>query len=288
MFVISVTGSRILARSPALASPCAALSGPITVTNSLNGDFATSGPTQNFTYFPVIPLITGVTSSASPITLGSPISISVLNPGVGPFGNAGVSFTFGGVGISASPNPITVGTGTTAFTSSIPTTGLTFPTQACTVGALNGTQNNPLQATVVFTNLTTGCNATAPNAITVQPPGGVVCVVPPTAAVTSPPPTCPTPNLSPASVVATHTATITITNAAGASTLTLSAPVVTATNATVTVVPNAATTVPGGGTTSYTVTVDPTAAGADGGTITFTTNDPTKQTITITVCGSAT
>jgi hypothetical protein len=39
---------------------------------------------------------------------------------------------------------------------------------------------------------------------------------------------------------------------------------------------------------NYTVTVDPTAAGPDGATITFTTNDPSKPTITITVCGNAT
>lgn len=287
--VIKVTGTQILARTTPIASPCTATTGPVVVTNIDNGDFDTSRTA--FNYIAVPPVITSVTPSSQ--LVGSNITVSVQNPGVGLLGSANVSFKVADVAAAASPQTINTGTGTQPFSVVIPS-GLTFPSVACVVGGFPGTQAGPLSASVTFTNNTTNCSATAPNAVSVLPASNP-CVVPPTATVTSPAQTCPVPNLSPASVLAagavTHSATITIVNN-GTQTLTLSAPAVAATNATVTVTPNNATTVPGvsgpPSSQSYTVTVDPTAAGPDGATITFTTNDPKNPTLTITVCGNGT
>jgi len=285
--VISVSGTEIRVRTGATGTPCAGSTGPITVTNVDNGDSDVSK--SQFSYVGVPAVITGVTGT-SPVTVGSALTVNVQNPGVGLLGSATIGFTVGGQPAAVTPQTINTGTGVQPFTVIVPS-GLTFPTVACTAGGLPGTQLGSALFNVVFTNTTTTCSATQPNAITIVPPGPNACVVPPTATVTSPPASCPTPNLTPASVVAvgpaTHTATISITNN-GTQTLNLGAPATTTTNATIGVSPNVAGTVAPGATANYTVTVDPTAAGPDGGTITFTTNDPTKATLTITVCGNGT
>jgi hypothetical protein len=287
--VIRVSGTEILVRTAATASPCAGVPpGAVVVTNVDNGDFDTSKST--FTYIGVPAVITSVTYSGSGNpTVNNPLTVNVQNPGVGLLGTATVAFTVGGRPATVTPQTINTGTGTQPFTVIVPS-GLTFPTVSCTAGGLAGTQLGSAAFSVTFTNTTTACTATVLNAITIDPPTPNPCVVPPTATVTSPPASCPTPNLSPASVVAagaaTQTATITIANT-GTQTLTLGAPTVTPTNAVAGVAPNTAGTVAPGSSTSYTVTVDPTAAGPDGATITFTTNDPSKPTITITLCGNA-
>jgi hypothetical protein len=288
--VLKVTGTQILARTTPIASPCSGASGPVVVTNIDNGDSDLSKTL--FTYVGVPAVITSVTPASQ--TVGGPLTVSVQNPGVGLLGSATISFKVNDQSAAVSPQTINNGTGSQTFTVIVPS-GLTFPTVACSVNGFPGTQAGPLSASVTFTNNTTACTATAPNAVSVTPASNA-CVVPPTATVTSPAPTCPAPNLSPASVVALgpamHSATINIANN-GTQTLTLSAPAVVPTNATVTVSPNNATTVAGvSGSTvfsqSYTVTVDPSVAGPDGATITFTTNDPKNPTLTITVCGNGT
>jgi hypothetical protein len=296
--VIKVTGTQIQARTGSLASPCSSASGPIAVMNTDNGDTANAPSLFTFQYVGVQPSITGVSfsPSAPPNDVprpGAPIQVSVLNPGVGPLGTGLVRFTLGSSTASATPNPISNGLGTTTFTVVIPTT-LTFTsTVACTTsGGFPGTQLAPISVPITFLNVTTTCTDTLPDAIQVFPPAPNSCAAPPTATLTSPAQTCPTtPNLTPPSQTAagalTHTATITITNN-GTQTLNLGAPTVTPTNATVTVSPNTATTVTGGSSRNFTVTVDPTAAGPDGATITFTTNDPANPTITVVVCGNAT
>ena len=291
--VISVSGTEILARTTGLASPCTGVSGAVVVTNTDNGDEAQSSPSQTFTYIPVVPLITSVVPGGSPpFTIGSPFTVTVQNPGIGPLGNAIIGFTIGDKPATPSPQTITTGTGSQVFTMSVPA-GITFPTLACTVATLAGTQSGPATVNVTFTNLTTACTTTAVNALTISPSAAAAtCVTVPHATVTSPAASCPAPNLSPASQTAagnaTQTATITINNAASSAPLTLSAPTVTPVNATVVVAPNTAQQVPGGSSVNYTVTVDPTAVGPDGATITFATNDPAAPTLTITVCGSGT
>jgi len=285
--VISVSGTEIRVRTSPTGTPCAGSTGPVVVTNVDNGDTDTSK--SSFSYIGVPAVVTSVTASGTP-TVGSALTVNVQNPGVGLLGSATVGFTVGGQPATVTPQTINTGTGTQAFTVIVPS-NLTFPTTACTAGGFPGTQLASALFGVTFTNQTTSCTATQPNAILIAPPGPNPCVVPPTATVTSPPASCPTPNLSPASVVAvgpaTHTATITITNN-GTQTLNLGAPTTTATNAVVGVSPNTSGTVAPGASVNYTVTVDPTAAGPDGATITFTTNDPTKPTLVITVCGNAT
>jgi hypothetical protein len=288
--VISVSGTEIVVRTAGLASPCAGTSGSVVVTNTDNGDEATSTSSQAFTYIPVNPLITAVIPGASPLNIGNSVTVTVQDPGVGQLGTALVGFTIQDKPTTPSPQTINAGTGSQNFTMSVPP-GIVFPNVACVANSLPGTQPGPATVNVTFTNLTTSCTTTATNALTITPASST-CVTVPHATVTSPAQTCPAPNLNPASQVAvgngTQTATITITNTLGSDTLTLSAPGISPVNAAVGVSPNGAQQVPGGTSVNYTVTVDPTAAGADGATITFSTNDPTSPTITITVCGSAT
>jgi hypothetical protein len=283
--VLRVSATQVLVRTAAAPSPCAGVGpGPVLVTNVDNGDFDTSK--SSFTYVGVPSIITGVSSGANP-TVGSALTVNVQNPGVGLLGSATIAFTVADKPATVTPQTINTGTGTQPFTVIVPA-GLTFPTVACTAGGLPGTQLGSALFPVTFTNTTTGCTATQANAITINPPGTNACLVPPTATVTSPSASCP--NLAPNPVVAagaiTQSTTITISNT-GTQTLTLGAPAVS--NPTITISPNAATTVaPGASTPPYTVTVDPAVAGPSGGTITFTTNDPSKPTLTITVCGNGT
>ena len=287
--VIKVTGTQVTARTSPIAVPCASTGAlPIKVTNIDNGDSATGG---GFSYIGVPSVITSITSSGSP-TVGSALTVNVQNPGIGLLGTAIITFTVGGQAANVTPLQISTGTGAQAFTVIVPP-GLTFPTGSCLVGGFPGTQQLPGSFEVKFTNTTTGCTAAA--TITINPTAaGAACVVPPTATVTSPAQTCPVPNLSPPSVVAagpaTQTATITIANN-GTQQLVLGAPTVVTTNATlISIVPSSGQAVAGGSSTSpsYVITLDPTAAGPTGATITFTTNDPTKPTLTVTVCGNAT
>jgi hypothetical protein len=286
--VIRVSGSQLLVRTRGLPSPCAGASGTVIVRNLENGDEATSPGA--FTYIGVPAVITSVTSTATPVLPGSSLQVAVRNPGIGPLGSADIRLTVADQSVPASPNFITTGTGTQTFTTIVPA-NIDFPTVACTAGGLAGTQLGPVAIPVVFQNVTTGCGDTLESAITVTPPGPNACVTPPTASLTSPAQSCPAPNLTPPSAASagavTHTATITIANL-GSSPLTLSAPAVTPTNATVLVSPNTAGSVAGGASASYTVTVDPTAAGPDGATINFTTNDPAHSTVSVVVCGSGT
>jgi hypothetical protein len=288
--VIKVTGTEVTARTSPLAVPCSSTGAlPIRVTNIDNGDSAITPPV--FSYVGVPSLITSITSSGSP-TVGSALTVNVQNPGIGLLGTAIVAFTVGGQAANVTPLQISTGTGSQAFTVIVPP-GLTFPTGSCLVGGFPGTQQLPGSFEVRFTNTTTGCTAAA--TITINPTAaGAACVVPPTATVTSPPQTCPVANLTPPSVVAvgpaTQTATITITNN-GTQQLVLGAPTVVTNNATlISIVPSTGQNVAGGSSTSpsYVITLDPTAAGPTGATITFTTNDPTKPTLTVTVCGNGT
>jgi len=220
---------------------------------------------------------------------------TVQDPGIGPLGNALLRFSVGGQNVAPTPNQITVGTGAQTFSMVIPTTGFVFPTIVCTTSGGtpgNGTQLGPINVDLIFTNLTTGCTNTLAQGVTINPPGPNLCLQPPTASTSAPP--CPT-GVAISAVSATGTATgsgtFTVSNAPNSRDLLLGPPVAAAgTNVTsVTVVPATATTVPGGTTApTYTITVDPTAAGAFTGTVTFTTNDPTKSTLQICFSGTAT
>jgi hypothetical protein len=292
---IRVSGTEVIARLGNTASPCSGGSGPVIITNINTGDTATSA--QVFTYIPVNPVITGTNPAATSTTItpGSSIAVDVQDPGVGPLGSAVVSFNVGSTTISPSPSQITNGVGTTTFNVVIPANFQLTSAACITAGGLTGTQFVPTNAPLSFQNVTTSCSTSLPGGITITPTAAqATCVVPPTAAVTSPAQTCPVPNLTPAAQAsagaATHSATITITNNAAASAnLALGVPVIgTPTNATAVIAPNTAQSVPPGGSVSYTITLDPTAAGPDSATVTFSTNDPNQKTVTVTVCGTGT
>ncbi len=285
---IRVSGTEIVVRTLPTGSPCSGANGTITVTNVENGDTATT--TGSFSFLPVKPVISSV--APSPIIPGSSITVSVENPGIGPLGTANIRFTINGKTIIPTPSSINVGTGVQTFTVVVPpANAFTFPLVPCGSGGMN---LGPVTTSLVFNNITTGCTDSIDITITPEPLTNPC--PPPTATVTSPPNSCPVPNLNPAVVSlatppTTQTATITITNATNSQTLTLGAPTImntgTATE-TVTISPTTGGNVNGGSSTSYTVTVTPTTTGTTGATITFTSNDPTKPTITVNVCGTAT
>ena len=282
---LRVSGTQILARTSPLAIPCANTSGPITVTNINNGDTAQSP--VSFGYIGVAPLITAV--SGGPFFPGSTLTATVQDPGIGPLGTALLQFAVNGQKLTPTPNRIAVGTGAQTFTMVIPTTGFTFPTIACTTAALTpGTQLGPIAVDLAFTNLTTGCNNTLSGGVTLNPPGPNTCQQPPTAVVTPASPACAVAPPVAAAGAATTTATITIANAPSSRDLVVSAPAVTCVNATCTIAPLGSTTIPGGTSANFTVTIDPTAAGVVTGTATFGTNDPTKNTVSTCITSSGT
>jgi hypothetical protein len=288
--VIRVSGTEVVARTGRLPSPCnAGAGGAVTVTNVDNGDFATSAGTQTFSYIGVPSVITGITVNSPPATPGGSLTVNVQNPGIGLLGNALISFTVGGQPAAVTPQTITTGTGTQPFSVVVPNT-LTFPTVSCTVGALTGTQLGPLQASVVFTNTTTGCSSTSAQTITIQPPGPNPCVVPPTAVVTPAAPTCANATSAAADGPggATGSAVINIANA-GTQNLQVSAPAITGPNAAdFTIAPATAQTIAPAANQNYNVTFDPGATGARSATVTFTTNDPAHPTITVCLTGNGT
>lgn len=289
--VLRVSGTQILARTGALPSPCTDSSGEILVINTNNGDSTTA--TQNFSFVGVDSVITTVTGTLIP---GGTATVTVQNPGIGQLGSASIRFTVNGVTIVPSPGVITTGVGDVTFTVPIPLTGFAFPTAVCTTSALTpGTQLGPLDVTLAFLNVTTGCGDTLLNGLRIQPPAPNTCTAPPTAVVTTPsgpfPPNCA--NAPPAVAVgpATSTTTITIANAAGARDLVINTAAITAPiNAVITLAPLAPPiiTIPAGGSQVFTVTVDPTAAGPVTGTATFSTNDPARGSIVVCITGSGT
>jgi hypothetical protein len=285
---IRVSGTQILARTSALAIPCANSQGPVSVTNINNGDTASSS--ANFQYIGVQPLITGI--SGGPFTPGSTLTATVQDPGVGALGTALLQFSINGQKVTPSPNQISVGTGAQTFTMVIPATGFTFPTVTCTIGGGppgNGTQLGPLTVDLLFTNLTTNCTNTLSNGVTVNPPGPNTCSTPPTASVVPASPACAVAPPVAAAGVVTTTTTITISNAPGARDLIVTAPAPTCTNTTTcTIAPLGSTTIPGGTLATWTVTIDPAAVGPVTGTETFGTNDPTKATISTCITSAGT
>ncbi|HVS32011.1 MAG TPA: IPT/TIG domain-containing protein, partial [Thermoanaerobaculia bacterium] len=288
--VVSVTGSRVIVVTNALAVPCAGVSGAVTVQNVENGDGDVYGDDpieQGYNYLAVSPVITGVTSGG-PITPGSTVAITVLNPGVG-----AIRIVAGGSTLIPTPSISTTSVGTATFTIVLPTTGFTFPSLTCTPpggAAGSGTQLGPVSVDLVFNNVTTTCSDRLPMGLTVQPPGPNLCETPPRATVapTGIAPDCANAPPVVAAGAITSTATITISNAANARDLLITnANVTAATNATITIAPGNAT-IPAGMSQIFTVTVDPTAVGPVTGTANFTTNDPQRGSIAVCITGSGT
>lgn len=278
--VIGVFGSKILARTGRLASPCATLSGTIVVTNTENGDTATSSPPQGFSYFAINPFISSVTSTGA---LGSPLSAVITNPGVGLTGDAVVGLTLQATQLPTTPLLITNGPGPVTLSSTIPL-NFTYPTASCnaisTIGTpLTGTQF--VAASLTFTNATTGCTFTRQGAV--GPPPVNPCVVPPEATASAAPACFPATTVG---VTSGTTRTITITNTtalAGGQNLNITSAT---TTGDFTVAPSSSSAITPGSSRNFTVSFTPTATGSRTGTVVFATNDPAHPTITVAVCGT--
>src|SRR5258708_2991007 len=158
--VIKVTGTEVTARTSPIAVPSSRTRPlPIRVTNIDNGDSATGG---TFSYIGVPALITSVAPSSAPNpTVGSTLAltVNVQNPGVGLLGTANVVFTVNGLPTVTTPQTITTGTGTQAFT--VVMQPVTLPTVSCTIGGFPGTQLGQVSLPFSFTNATTGGRPTA-------------------------------------------------------------------------------------------------------------------------------
>lgn len=288
--VLRVSGTEILARTLPLSSPCTAVSGPINVTNVEDGATATSG--LNFSFIAVNPSIVSV-APASGVQPGGTAVVTVLNPGIGALGTGLIRFTVNDQNVVPSPSTVTTGTGTQVFNVPIPTTGFTFPTVACTttVGGLAGTQLGPIDVALGFQNSTTGCNDTVSGAVHILPPGANACVTPPSPSVTSPAgggcATPPPANVSSGPPLTTQT-TITISNANEAAPLDITNVTIGGTNASeFSIAPTQALQIPAGSSRTFTLTFDPTTAGAKAATVTFATNSPSAPALNVCVTATA-
>ena len=285
--VLQVTGTRLLVRTGALPSPCVGTSGGVLVTNVNNGDFEDFSA-EEFTYVPVLPFITSV--PATPVVVGTSFSVTVRDPGVGPFGTADIRFTVNGRTMIPNPSSITDGDGSQSFTMTLPLTGFTFPTVACTTGsALPGTQLGPAEVTLTFNNLTNGCS-TSTTMLVAPDPLTNPCLAPPEGSVTDPPGGGACPGATPAptqAVGGSTTDTITITNRAESQPLNITGVAVTGPNAEgFSVTPTTASNIPAGGFQVFTVTFNPDDASVVGpqtATVTFTTNSPSIPTLNVCV-----
>jgi hypothetical protein len=287
---LSVTGTRILARTGALPSPCATNSDhSVTVRNPDNGDFETFTG-DAFTYVPIVPLITAVDQGIP----GGNVTVTVRDPGVGPLGTGDIRFGVNDRVIIPSPNHILVGSGTQDFELTLPLTGFVFPTVGCTTGSgLAGTQLGPTELPLTFSNISNGCTATSTiivNPIALTNP----CLAPPEGSVTDPAPpgSCATPAPTTAAGAST-TDNIQITNRPQSQPLNITSVVVSGPDAaSFTVTPAQASNIPGGGFQNFLVTFNPpntpvsTTDAPANATVTFTTNSPTIPTLT--VCLSST
>lgn len=295
--VLQVTGTRILARTGALASPCSAASGEVRVVNINNGDTATADDT--FSYVPILPLIMSVvpTPPNPSIIPGGSITVTVRDPGLGPLGSADIRFDVNGRVVVPSPDRIVTGAGTQNFTVTVPLTGITFPTVSCDAGGgLTGTQLGPAEVPVTFRNLSTGCSSPATVTVQVPPTTPNPCVPPaPQATVTNPATTtCPGLDYGDVAVGAAPVVrNITIANTAptGSGPLIISSATRTSGTAAFTVGAPAGgypASVAPGDFVDIPVTFDPSAPGIDQGNVRITTNDPTRPTINVCITGNGT
>jgi len=291
-FPVKVTGTQVIAVTSRIPIPCAGASGPTIVTNVANGDFA-NGPI--FTYAAVKPLITNVSGTG---VLGSTLQVTVANPGLGVDPIAFIRFNINGAVVPSSPTTISDPLGPITFNVVIPSS-IVLPDVPCVVGAVTGTKKGPLDAPLVFTNITTTCTDTV--TVNLLPPGANACVVPPVlpppSAAISPNSFCGANDLGSVSVAGggstTGLLTVSNTAAAGSQSLNVTNALIAGPNSTdFTITPTSATITPGN-SFGFVVTFKPQppaplAPQARTATLTIFTNDPARPSFTIPLCGTAT
>jgi hypothetical protein len=164
---ISVTGTRIVAITGAISvEGCADETGPIAVTNINTGDSIVSE--IEFTYLVPQPIITNVTG---PVSVGQPISVTVVNGFGFPRLRIGdVNLT----NIVETVNP----DGSSTFTANVPTT-LTLDTEDCPGTGVSAEVPTPFD--VVYESATTGCTDTLTRGAVILPPPGPQIAVNPVA-----------------------------------------------------------------------------------------------------------
>lgn len=181
--VIRVSGTEVVARTlQPLVTTCANLAGTVTVTNTENGDTASSIP--QFTYISPPVKVTTVTS---PVTPGGSSAVTVLNA-------SGIPRIVIGDQVAAITGTTVNSDGTTTFTVLVPSS-LALGTRSCpTVSGASALIPTPFNVT--YLSLTTGCTDTFTNGIVVNPAGPVLTSQPgvlnsfsATAAVAGVPPT---------------------------------------------------------------------------------------------------
>lgn len=287
--VLQVTGSRLLVRTGSLPSPCAGRAGSVLVTNVNNGDFI-DFDAESFQYVPVLPLITSV--PAIPIVVGTGFSVTVRDPGVGALGAADIRFSVNDRTMIPNPDRITNGTGSQSFSMTLPLTGFTFPSIACTTtGSGPGVRLGPAEVTLTFNNITNGCS-TSTTILVVPDPLANPCLAPPEGTVTDIDPEaggCAAPPAA-APVAVGTTADIEITNRLESQPLNITSVVVSGPNAgSFSVQPSTASNITAGGFRVFTVTFDPpdspvpAADTPQSATVTFNTNSPSIPSLTVCV-----
>lgn len=277
---IQVTGTKIIALTPAVdIDNCEDLQGPLVITNIANGDQAT-GPV--FRFFVIEPGIISI-SDTTPDP-GDSVVVRVANAQEG-----FVRFTIGETTVFPTAATIDPVTGIGTYTLTIPN-NFEFETEACSINGVEGERELPLTLDLTYLNGQTDCEDTVTDALTVNPPSGGACEVPPS----------PEANMTfsrtaggcvanndTAVAGGTDTETITFSNS-GTAPLTVEHSGATGTNASDFNVTPPSITVPAGSSAAFTVTFDPAAAGARNATVTFTTNDPDEGTITVCLTGNGT
>jgi hypothetical protein len=277
---IQVSGTKIIAIAGAAEiEDCSDVSGPIVVTNIVNGDQA-EGP--EFTYRVPQPIIFNVSPSVA--SEGQTVTVTVAGAGTGL-----ARIKIGERSVFPSASAVDEETGTVVYTLQVPT-NIEFDTETCEVGGVEGEREVETSFDVVYENVSTGCEDTATDAITITPADGS-CQVPPS-------PEVGTVTIAPqdgggcahpadATVGgASTTATITIQNT-GSATLTVDAANPSGGNAAsdFTVTPATRTIAPSS-TGQFTVTFTPSAAGARNSNVTFTTNDADEGSVTVCLSGT--
>jgi hypothetical protein len=278
---VSVSGTKVIAITSGVdVTSCSDVTGPIAVTNVVNGDSAT-GPT--FTYRVPKPAIVFVTDvNGLPLLPGEQIDVLVANaiPGVNRIKiNDATAFV-----TSSTFNP----DGTATFRATLPT-NFEFDTEPCSVGGIQGERAVPLLADVTYLNVQTTCADTVEDAITITPPD-TSCVLPPPPEVVlsdPPPPACADAGNVDDVDPAVGTASITFSNTGGQPLTVIRGPI-TGTNASdFTVSPSGLTINPGQSGT-FTVTFNPAAVGPRSASVNFTTNDADEGSIDVCLQGNGT
>jgi hypothetical protein len=270
---ISVSGTRIVALTPeVLIEECADRTGAIVVTNVNNGDQA-EGP--EFRFFVPPPIIVNVSPASVTVGVDSTITVTVANA------QQGVNrILIGDRTVFPSSATIDPNTGIGTFVVPLPT-NFEFPTEECGVG---GERLAAIDVDVTYENANTGCEDTATDALTVNPPDGT-CLFPPApeVVVTAPASTnCPGLVINTVDGTTPANGTITLQNT-GDAPLTITAAA--APTPPFTVLPLTAS-IPPGGTQNFTVTFSPGGAGDAVGNVTFTTNDTDEPTVNVCVTGN--